>query len=696
MTPDINPLLAPWDAPYGLPPFAEIRAEHFAPAFEAAWRAHRDELDRIAADPRPPDFDNTVAAFDASGERLAAICELLDTLGSSHSSEALRAVERDLAGPIAAHDSAVSLHRGLFARIDAVHAQREALGLDAEQRRLVERIHLDFVRAGARLPEAQRARYAAIVARLAELQTSFAQNVLADEEGFRLALHGEAELAGLPDFVRDAARQAAIEAGPDAAAADPGLHLVTLSYSLVVPFLAFSARRDLREQAWRAWTSRGEHDGPHDNRPVAREILALRRELARHHAYDSYADYALADTMAGDARAVRSLLEQVWTPARRRAAQEEAALSALARELGEPETIEPWDWRYLAEKLRQRRYAIDESAIKPYFSLERIVEAAFDCAARLFGLRFVPLPQAAGYHPDVHIYEVHAVDAERGGDRVVGLFLQDNFARPGKRSGAWMGGLRWQSRRGPRGAVLPLICNNNNFARGRDGEPTLLSFDDAVTLFHEFGHGLHGLLSDVGYQRLSGPQVLRDFVELPSQLFEHWVSEPEVLRRHARHVETGEPIPDALVQGLRAARHFNQGFETVRYAASALVDLAVHQQADPERLDIVAFERAELAALGAPQACGLNHRLPHFQHLFSDDGYAAGYYVYLWAEVLEADAFEAFTEAGDIFEPALAARLHRHVYASGDSVDPAATYRAFRGRDAGVGPMLRKRGLVDA
>ena len=436
--------------------------------------------------------------------------------------------------------------------------------------------------------------------------------------------------------------------------------------------------------------SRGEHAGTSDNRGVAAEILALRLEQARLHGFVSFADYALSDTMAGNQAAVTSLLEQVWEPAKARAEGERAALEALALSRGEPGRIEPWDWRFYSEKVRQVRYDLDEAAVKPYFPLERMVEAVFDCAQRLFGLRFVAQPQVVAYHPDVKVYEVR----DRS-DSLIGIFLHDNFSRPTKRSGAWMSSYRSQSRNVGADPVLPIIVNNNNFAKGAPGEPTLLSFDDARTLFHEFGHGLHGLLSNVTFERLSGTSVLRDFVELPSQLFEHWLEEPGVLKRHARHVVTGEPIPDAVIARLQAARHFNQGFETVRYTASALVDMAAHARTSAEPLDVVAFERTELDRLGLPQGVGVNHRMTHFQHLFAGSGYAAGYYVYLWAEVLDADGFEAFVEAGDPFDEVVAQRLARFIYSSGNSMEPGAAYRAFRGRAPTAQPMLKQRGLLE-
>lgn len=684
-----NPLLQPWTAPYGLPPFGAIEPGHFEPALRVAMQAHLAELDAIAAQREPPSFANTLAPYDRSGRLLDRIASTFYNLASSATSLELQEVQRALAAPMAAHANAVHLNQALFARIDAVHAQRDAAALAPEQRRLVERVHLDFVRAGARLAGDARRRFAELNERLAELQTSFAQNVLHDEASYRLELADEAALAGLPDFVRAAARQAALDRGHDG-------HAITLARSLVLPFLGHSQRRDLREQVWRAWVGRGEHPGAHDNRPLVGEILRLRAEQARLLGYPCHADYALADTMAGSQSAVARLLDEVWTRSLAAMESEQQALEAVVRREGGALPVEPWDWRYWAEKVRAERYAVDDAEVKPYLPLERVVEAAFDCAQRLFGLGFAPRADLPVYHPDVRAYEV----SDAAG-RVIGVFLQDNHARPGKRSGAWMSSLRLQHRNVPgggsggRGFELPIIVNNNNFAKGEPGTPTLLSIDDAHTLFHEFGHGLHGLLSDVTYERLSGTQVLRDFVELPSQLFEHWIDEPEVLARHARHWKSGEAMPKSLIDRLAAAARFDQGYETVRYAASALVDMAVHAQgAEALAADPVAFEAALLESRGLPRAAGTNHRLVHFQHLFSSPAYAAGYYVYLWAEVLDADAYDAFREAGNPFDPRLAEALRRHVYAAGNTVEPGAAYLAFRGRPPAVAPLLRQRGLI--
>jgi peptidyl-dipeptidase Dcp len=675
-----NPLLQPWDTPFELPPFDAIRPEHFAPAFDTAIAEHVNEIDAIAQSAEPPSFDNTIASFEASGRRLTRIEQVFFNLASSETSPALQAVERDVAPKLAAHESAIYLNAPLFRRVGALHGERDRLGLTDEQRRLLERVHLDFVLAGARLDAPAKERLAQVVERLAELHTAFSQNVLADESSWALWLETDADLAGLPESVRDAARGVAAQRGRRDAWA------ITTSRSLVVPFLTFSDRRDLRRQAYVAWKSRGEHAGEHDNRPIAREILRLRTEQARLLGYATFADYALVDRMAGTPKAVMELLQKVWEPAKARAREEYTALQQEAQVLGQPTQIEPWDWRYLAEKVRQARYDLDDAQVKPYFPLERVTEAAFDCAQRLFGIRFLARPDLKAYHPDVRVYEV-----QRDG-RAVAIFLHDNFARPTKRSGAWMSAYRWQSRMN--GDVLPIVVNNNNFAKARDGEPTLLSLDDVRTLFHEFGHGLHGMLSDVTYERLSGTKVLRDFVELPSQLFEHWMLEPAVLKKHARHVKTGEPMPDELIARIRRARKFNQGFETVGYTSCALLDMALHARTDADGADITAFEAEELARIGMPPGTYSYHRLPHFQHLFSSSAYAAGYYVYMWAGVLDADGFDAFTEAGDPFDAATAARLLSNVYSAGNRLEPRVAYRAFRGRDPRVEPMLKKLGLL--
>ena len=671
-----NPFFEAWNTPFELPPFDRIRPEHFPPAFDRGMAEHIAEIDGIAGSSEAPDFTNTVEGLERSGRLLRRVSRVFNNLTSSATNPALDALDRDYAPKLAAHRSRIMLDPGLFARIDTLWQGRDQLGLAPEQLRLLDRHHLNFVRAGALLDPAQKARMAEISARLASLHTLFGQNVLHDEDEWRLMLE-EGDLAGLPDFARAAAAEAAKARGLD------GQYAITLSRASVEPFLSFSARRDLRRTAHEAWTARGAHPGDHDNRMLIGEIMALRAEQARLLGYDSFAAYRLDDTMAKTPEAAAALLHAVWGPAKRKGAEERAELETMARADGLNEPIAAWDWRYYAEKVRQAKYALDEASVKPYFVLDNIVQAAFDTAERLFGLRFIERRDCPVYHPDVRAYEVR--DAA---DRPIGLFLHDNFARAGKQSGAWSS--RYRDQETLDGAVAPIVVNNNNFAKGA---PTLLSFDDAETLFHEFGHGLHGLLSRVRYRSQSGTAVRQDFVEFPSQIFEHWMSAPETLRNYARHYQTGEPIPEALLRRLLAARTFNQGFATVEYTGSALLDLELHREVRPEGLDLARFEAELLDRIGMPKEIGLRHRPAHFQHLFAGGGYAAGYYAYLWAEVLDADGFAAFTEAGDVFDPPLAARL-KDIYSAGDTRDPMELYRAFRGRDPTIAALLEQRGLT--
>jgi peptidyl-dipeptidase Dcp len=677
-----NPLLETWTTPYGLHPFALVRPDHFLPAFTAALIEHRAEIDALAAVSEPPTFANTLLPFDRSGRLLARVRELFFNLAAAETSPAIEKIELAIAPRLAEHNSAIYMNAALFVRINALHNQAASLGLSPEQQRLLDRVRLDFVRAGASLNSASKTRYAQAVAKLAELTTQFSQNVLADEASYQLLLTTEADLAGLPPFLRDAAKAAAEARGVKEA------HAITLSRSLLMPFLTFSERRDLREEALNAWLARGEHAGASDNRPIALAILKLRLEQATLHGYTTFADYQLMDRMAGAPSAVQALLSKVWEPAKQRAAAELDAIKATALATGNTHAIEPWDWRFYAEKVRQTRYQLDDSETKPYFELNAMMGAMFDCAGKLFGLAFEEKQGVAMYHPDVRTFEV-----KNATGALIGIFLSDNFARASKSGGAWMSAYRMQSRVG--GAeVLPIIANHNNFAKAPAGEATLLSLDDVRTLFHEFGHGLHGLLSNVTYERLSGTNVLQDYVELPSQLFEHWALESVVLDKHAKHYKTGAAMPTSLRDRIHAARLFNKGYDTVQYTSSALVDMAAHAITNYDTFDVVAFEKAELARLGMPAAIPMNHRLTHFRHLFAGDSYAAGYYVYMWAEVLDADAFDAFVEAGDPFDAATAERLHRYVYSAGNTIEPRDAYAAFRGRAATVEPMLRKKGLL--
>lgn len=674
-----NPLLAPWRTPFKAPPFDRIAPRHFPPAFKFALKAHRDEIAAIAGSTAKPSFANTIVALEKSGAALHRVADVFFNLTGAHTNAELEAIQRDVAPLLAKHQSDVLLNRRLFLRIDDLYGRRSSLKLDGEAMRLLERVYTNFVRAGAKLDAKSRRRIGEINTELATLGTRFMQNVLADEQAWHLILDGERDLAGLPASVRDAAARAAQDLGK------PGLHAITLARSSVEPFLQFSARRDLREEAWRAWVRRGELGGTTDNRKIIQGMMALRHELARLLGYNTYAAYVLDDTMAKTPETVRDLLDKVWPASLKRARTECDALEAQARAEGGNFKVAAWDWRYYAEKERRARYDLDEGEVRSYLSLDNVLAAAFDTAGRLFGLVFEERFDVPRYHEDVRTFEVRTKSGKH-----VGLFLADYFARPSKRSGAWMSSYRTQHKL--HGDVRPIVVNVMSVARGAPGEPTLLSFDDARTLFHEMGHGLHGLLSDVTYPSLAMTNVLHDFVELPSQLYEHWISRPEVLKRFALHVKTGKPIPDRILKQLKAARTFNQGFQTVEYAASTLLDLELHTRDDEAELDVDAFEREVLAKIGMPAEITPRHRIPHFQHIIG--GYAAGYYSYLWSEVMDADAFAAFEETGDIFDRKTANKLKTHIYASGSKRDALDAYVAFRGRPPEIEGLLRKRGLI--
>jgi peptidyl-dipeptidase Dcp len=676
-----NPLLAEWAGALELPPFGSIKARHFRPAFDRALADHRAEIDAIVANPAAPSFENTIVALEKSGRALERVASVFFVLAGADTSDEIEAIEREVSPLLARHSNALYLNRALYSRIADLYQGRDGLLLDAEQTRVLERYHTRFLRAGAALEKAEQGRLAEINERLASLGTQFGQNVLADEKSFVMELE-EDDLAGLPDFARAAARAAAEERGR------PGKYVITLARSSVETFLQFSARRDLREKAFQAWIRRGENGGGTDNRALIAEMVALRAERAKLLGFATFADYRLDDQMAKTPQAARALLDEVWSRALTKASAERDALQGMIAQEGGNFTLSPHDWRYYAEKLRKTRYDLDESEIKPYFQLEKMIEAAFDTAGRLFGLSFKPV-NAPLYHADARAWNV--TDAQ---GRHVALFIGDYFARPSKHSGAWMTSLRDQEKLS--GDVRPVVLNVCNFSKPAAGQPALLSFDDARTLFHEFGHALHGMLSDVTYPLLAGTAVPSDFVELPSQLYEHWLEVPEILRKYALHARTGEPMPKSLLDRLLATRTFNQGFATVEYTACALVDLDLHSLPDTATLDVTAFERKDLERIAMPPEIVKRHRLPHFQHLFTGGGYAAGYYSYMWSEVLDADAFAAFEETGNAFDPATARRLRDCIYSAGNRREPAEAYKAFRGRLPTVDALLKKRGLVDA
>ena len=680
--PAADPFFGPWNAPFQAIPFGDFGVEAFADAFERALAAHSEELDACANNPAPASFENTMLALERAGGPLSRVTTLFSHLCATEATPALNALELTLAPRLARHRIEYRSNAALFARVDVLHARRTELGLDPESQRLIERHHIEFVRNGARLGAAEKLRLQAVMERLADLFARFRQNVMADERKAALVLESPADLAGLPEDLRAAAAAEAESRGL------PGRWVISPSRSSVEPFLQASERRDLRRIAFEAWTQRGDH-GETDNKPVIAEIVALRTERAHLLGFASFADYTLADSMAATADAAEDLLRRVWGPARVRALEERDALQAVIEAEGGGFALAAWDWRHYTEKIRRERFALDENELKPYFELGRMIEAVQEVARRLFGVTFHPRDDLPRQNAEVHVWEVRRADGTH-----LGLFYGDYFARAGKRSGAWMECLRLPHALD--GGAHSIVCNVCNFVKPAPGRPALLSLGDARTLFHEFGHGLHGLLSQARYPSLAATAVALDFVELPSQLYEHWLLRPEVLRGFALHCETGEPLPEAVIERIEAARHFNAGFASIEMISSALVDLAYHRLTthSPEApLDPADFEARTLAGLGMPDEIVMRHRSPHFAHIFDGDFYAAGYYAYLWAEVLDADGFEAFVEAGDVFDRDTADRLQRFIYGAGNTADPAALYRAFRGRDPGVEPMLAGRGL---
>ncbi|MEX0318806.1 MAG: M3 family metallopeptidase [Ruegeria sp.] len=669
-----NPILADWQTPFQIAPFPQIDDDDFAPALEQALAAHAAQIDAIAGDAEPPSFANTVEALEAAGEDLDKVLSVFFTLAGADSNPKREELQREFSPKLAAHYSEISANKALFRRIAAVWDQRDGLDLAEEQQRVLMLTHRNFVRAGAALEGADEARMKEIKARLAVLGTEFTQNLLADERDWFMKLD-EGDLDGLPDFVIDTARAAGEEK-------DAGGLVVTLSRSLIVPFLQFSPRRDLRETAYRAWTARGTNGGETDNRAIAAEILSLREERAKLLGYANFADYKLEPEMAGTPDRVRDLLMQVWEPAKTQADADAQVLTQMMQADGVNGPLEAWDWRYYAEKRRKAEHDLDEAALKPYLQLDRMIEASFACANRLFGLEFKPLDVPL-YHPDCRAWEV-----TREGSHVA-VFIGDYFARGSKRSGAWCSAMRQQAKY-PK-VQAPIVINVCNFAKG---DPALLSYDDARTLFHEFGHALHQMLSNVTYESISGTSVARDFVELPSQLYEHWLEVPEVLAEFATHAETGAPMPKAMLDKVLKAANFDMGFQTVEYVASALVDLAFHDGVAPD--DPMAKQAEVLAEIGMPHAIGMRHATPHFAHVFAGDGYSSGYYSYMWSEVMDADAFAAFEEAGGAFDPERAKALEENILSTGGSKEAEELYLAFRGRLPGVEALLKGRGLVTA
>lgn len=675
-----NPLVAEWSGPFGgVPAFDKVKVADFKPALEEAMAEQLAEIDKIANNSEPPNFENTIAAMERAGAKMERVSTIYFIWSGNMKDAAFAAVEREMAPKFAALGDKITQNENLFKRIEAVYNSPEKQKLTSEQQRLVWVRYTNFVRAGARLNAEQKARLSQINQQLASLFTKFGQNLLKDENEQYVQLTSESELSGMSQSYKDAAASAAASKKVDG-------WIVSNTRSSVDPFLTYSERRDLREKVWKMFVNRGDGGGATDNNATITEILQLRAERAKMLGYKTHAHWRLENAMAKTPERAMELLEAVWTPAVERVKEEVRDMQALADKEGAKITIEPWDYRYYMEKVRKERYDLDANEVKQYLQLDKIRDAMFFVAGELFNFTFSPVKNVPVFHPDVTVWEVK----DKTSGKHVGLWYFDPYARDGKRSGAWMNAYRSQERMDK--PITTIVSNNSNFVKGKPGEPVLISWDDASTMFHEFGHALHGLSSDVTYPTLSGTNVARDYVEFPSQLLEHWLSTPQVLQKYAVHYQTGKPIPQSLVDKIEKSATFNQGFATTEYLSSALIDMKLHlagsQLIDPDK-----FERETLASLGMPRELVMRHRTPQFAHAFGSDGYSAGYYSYLWSDVITADSFGAFTEGKGPYDKAVGKKLVKNIFSVGNTIDPAEAYRNFRGRDPKVEALMKKRGF---
>ena len=675
-----NPLLMDWDTPFGVPPFDKIEDAHYLPAMRAAMRAHRDEVDAIIADPKPPTFANTIEALERSGPALTRISNVFFAVRAAHSNDAIRDASKLILPELSEHGDDINLNQDLYARVKSVYDRRGELALGPEQKRLLEETYKRFVRSGASLDEKSRARLREINSELAELTQAFEDNLLEDTNAFELHVTDKADLGELPGSLVAAAAEEAEHRG----------HTEGWSFTLqrpsINPFLQYSPNREMRRQMFMAYALRGDNDNERDNKAGLARMASLRVESANLMGYETHADFVLSDNMAENPERVYGLLDQIWQPALQVAKGEREALEAMMRADGIADALRAWDWRYYAEKVRRARYDLDEEAMRPYFEFTAVRDGVFQVANKLFGLTFKELDNMPKWHPEQAVFEVMEADGTH-----VGVLYMDFFTRPSKRGGAWMNDLRAQSRLD--GDVKPIVTNNFNFPPPTDESPSLLSFGEASTFFHEFGHALHGLLSDVTYESLSGTNVPRDFVEFPSQVMENWMAEPEVLRLFAKHYETGKPIPDATIEKITASAKFNQGFATVEYMAAAYLDMTWHTLKSPELQEPRAFETAELARIGLIDEIIPRYRSPYFAHIFAG-GYSSGYYSYIWSEVLDADCFQAFKETS-LFDQRMAQK-YRRLLAQGGTRPGMELYEEFRGRQPDIEPLLERRGLLRA
>jgi len=676
-----NPLTEKWIGPYGgIPPFDKVKVTDFKPALEAAMAENLKEIDDIANNKAAPTFENTIAAMERSGAMLSRVATVYSIWTDNMSSDDVQAIESEMAPKLAAFGDKITQNEALFKRVEAVYNSPDKSKWTSEQQRLVWVIYTGFVRSGAKLGAEKKKRLSEINQQLAGHFTKFSQNQLGDESELYVELQTEADMAGLSQGLKDAAAAAATSKKVKADG------IIRNTRSSVDPFLTYSDRRDLREKVWTMFVNRGDNGGARDNNAVIPEILQLRAERAKMLGFPTHAHWRLENAMAKNPENAMKLMEGVWPAATARVKQEVADMQALADKEKAGITIEPWDYRYYMEKVRKAKYDLDANEVKQYLQLDKMRDALFFVAGEVFDFTFTPVTNVPVFHPDVTVYEVK----NKTTGKHVGLWYFDPFARDGKRSGAWMNAYREQRRFD--GEVSTIVSNNSNFVKGKPGESVLISWDDASTMFHEFGHALHGLSSNVTYPTLSGTNVARDYVEFPSQLLEHWLSTPEVLNKYALHYQTGKPIPQALVSKIKAAATFNEGFDTTEYLASALVDMKLHLAGD-KKIDADAFEKETLAALGMPKELVMRHRTPQFGHVFSSDGYSAGYYSYMWSDVITADAFGAFTEGKGAYDKDVAKRLIKYIFSVGNTIDPAEGYRNFRGRDPNVDALMIKRGF---
>ena len=674
-----NPFFSEWGTPFDTPPFGKIKEEHYMPAFKEGMKRHKAEIDTIAGNSEAPTFANTIEALEKSGDMLTRVSYVFENLNSAHTNDTLQEIAKEKAPLISKHEDDINLNEKLFERVKALYANKENLNLIAEQEKVLERYYKDFVRGGANLGDEEKARFRKINEELSLLSLQFGENLLNVDNKFKLVIHDEDDLAGLPESVVTAATEAAKEAGEE------GKWVITLHKSSWIPFLQYSEKRDLREAVYRAWMNRGNNNDELDNKEILAKMTALRLERAKLLGYETHSHYILEENMAKMPEAVYTLLEKLWPPALAKAREEVGQMQALIREEGSDFALASWDWWHYAEKVRKARYALDEEEIRPYFKLENVIQGVFDLSTKLFGITFEERTDLPTYHEDVKTFEVLETDGSH-----LGILYTDYFPRASKRGGAWMNNFRDQSKMGG-DEVRPIIVNCGNFTKPTKEKPSLLSLDEVKTLFHEFGHAVHGMLADTTYPRLSGTSVPRDFVEFPSQVMENWALEPEVLAMYARHYETGELIPDALIEKIKKSSRFNQGFATVEYLATAFLDMDYHTITEPITVDAVTFERRSMDKLGLIPQIIPRWRSTYLRHAFVH-GYSSGYYSYIWAEVLDADAFAAFKAAG-IFDKELALAFRENILEKGGTEDPMLLYKRFRGAEPEIEPLLKKRGL---